>query len=82
MLTFFSDLLEGWKELRTSQGYSYQVSRGGKRRVVLVEDYGRRGMIDEHWLRTGVWTDEELHKRFRNYAIRPRNRQARRLQPA
>ena len=73
MLSFISDLLGGWKELRTSQGYSYQVSRSGKRRVVPVEDYGRRGLVDEDWLRTGEFGDVALSRKFRNYNL-PRSR--------
>ena len=69
MISYLTDLLGGWRELRTQQGYSYQISRSGKRRVVPVEDYGRRGEIDEHWLLTGEFADEKIHRRFRNYNL-------------
>jgi hypothetical protein len=69
MLDFFYDLVTGWTEVRSQQGYSYQQSRGGKRRVVPVENYGRRGEIDEKWLETGEFTDEQVHKQFRNYNL-------------
>jgi hypothetical protein len=69
MLTCLAKILLGWKELRTSQGYSYQISRTGKRRVVPVADYGRRGQVDEIWLLTGTWGDEAMTTRFRNYTL-------------
>jgi hypothetical protein len=69
MFVFLCGLLGGWKELRTSQGYSYQVSRSGKRRVVPVADYGRRGLIDEGWLKTGERDDVAVGKRFGNYSL-------------
>ena len=71
MLDFFYDLVGGWTEVRSQQGYSYQVSRSGKRRVMPVEDYGRRGEIDQQWLSTGEFTDEGIHKRFKDYALTP-----------
>jgi hypothetical protein len=71
MLDFFYDLVSGWTEVRSQFGYSYQVSRGGKRRVVAVENYGRRGEIDEQWVQTGEFTDEGIHKRFKNYTLTP-----------
>lgn len=81
MISFLSDLLGGWREVRVYQGYSYQVSRSGERRVVPVEDYGRRGTIDEDWLGTGKFTDEQAHKKFRNYNLR-RQLKRRKLQAA
>jgi hypothetical protein len=70
MISFLSDLLGGWRQVRVYQGYSYQVNRGGQRRVVPIEDYGRRGAIDEDWLKNGEFSDEQVHRRFRNYSLR------------
>jgi hypothetical protein len=76
MISFLTDLVGGWRELRTQQGFSYQISRTGKRRVIPVEDYGRRGEIDRQWLDTGEFCDEKMHRQFRNYtmASRPRRK--------
>ena len=70
MRTFLNELLGGWKETRTSQGFSYQVSRDGRRRAIPIQDYGRRGTIDETWLATGEFSDEQMHRRFRDYNLR------------
>ena len=77
MRSFLSDLLGGWKEVRVLQGYSYQLSRDGRRRAVPVEDYGRRGTIDETWIATGEFADEQIHRRFRNYNLRSQVRKQR-----
>ena len=70
MISFLTGLVGGWRELRTYQGYSYQINRAGKRRVVPVEDYGRRGTIDELWVNTGEFSDEKIHRKFRNYNLK------------
>jgi hypothetical protein len=67
MISFLNNLVEGWKELRNTQGYSYQVSRSGKRRVVPVDDFGRRGEIDGHWIATGEFAEDRLRKTFNRY---------------
>jgi hypothetical protein len=77
MISFLSDLIGGWREVRVSQGYSYQTNRVGERRAIPVEDYGRRGDIDEDWLATGEFSDERIHRRFRNYNLRKERRAAR-----
>ena len=82
MLSFLNDLVGGWRETRTLQGYSYQVSRTGKRRVVPVDNYGRRGEIDHEWLATGEFSDAQMHRRFKNYHLVRANRAARRVQTA
>ena len=69
MISFLTDLVGGWRELRTQQGFSYQISRTGKRRVVPVEDYGRRGEVDFTWLESGEFSDEKVHRKFRNYNL-------------
>ena len=70
MISFLTDLVGGWRETRTQQGFSYQISRNGKRRVVPVEDYGRRGEVDLQWLDTGEFSDEKIHRKFRNYSLK------------
>jgi hypothetical protein len=77
MISFLSDLIGGWREVRVSQGYSYQVNRAGERRAVPVEDYGRRGDIDEDWIKTGEFADAQIHRRFRNYNLTKELRAAR-----
>jgi len=69
MISFLTDLVGGWRETRTFQGFSYQVNRNGKRRVVPVEDYGRRGEVDLGWLDTGEFSDERMHRKFRNHTL-------------
>ncbi|CAN5668940.1 hypothetical protein BH09PLA1_BH09PLA1_29690 [soil metagenome] len=69
MISFITDLVGGWRELRTQQGFSYQINRSGKRRVVPVQDYGRRGTIDDVWMRTGEFADEKIHRKFRNHTL-------------
>src|SRR4051812_31191840 len=44
------DLLGGWKELRATGGFSYQVSRNGKRRVIPIEGYRNRTVADHGWV--------------------------------
>ena len=70
MISFLTDLVGGWRELRTQQGFSYQMSRTGKRRVVPVDDYGRRGEVDFQWLDTGEFSDEKIHRKFRDYNLK------------
>jgi hypothetical protein len=59
----------GWKECRSSQGYSYQVHRSGKRRVVPIEGWRVRGVADEEWVLTGKWSDENHSQRYRDYTL-------------
>ena len=68
MIGTLFDLIGGWREVRTSAGFSYQVSRKGKRRVVPIEGWRNRGLPDEHWVETGVFADDRLSvERFRDY---------------
>jgi hypothetical protein len=75
------DLIGGWKEVRASAGFSYQISRNGKRRIVPIEGYRSRGLRDEQWIETGVFADEKVSERFRNFSLdmtektaRPKNK--------
>ncbi len=69
MISFLTDLVGGWRETRSFQGFSYQINRNGKRRVVPVEDYGRRGEIDLQWLDTGEFAEEKVHRKFRSHTL-------------
>jgi hypothetical protein len=66
------DLIGGWREVRASMGFSYQVSRGGRRRVVPIEGYRRRGVADQQWVETGTFADDGLSERFRDFSYVPR----------
>ena len=66
------DLIGGWREVRASMGFSYQVSRGGRRRVVAIDGYRRRGVADEQWVETGTFADDGLSERFRDFSYVPR----------
>lgn len=74
MMNFLNDLLSGWRVLRTSQGYSYEVSRSGERRVVPVEDYGRLGEIDSHWIATGEFIEETMRRGYRKSTFKKSRR--------
>ena len=65
------DLLGGWREVRASMGFSYQVSRGGRRRIVAIDGYRRRGVADEQWVATGTFADDGLSARFRDFSYEP-----------
>ena len=68
MIGTLFDLIGGWREVRTSAGFSYQVSRKGKRRIVPIEGWRNRGLPDDHWAETGTFSDERLSvERFRDY---------------
>ena len=71
MIGSFLDLLGGWKQVRAFAGFSYQVSRGGKRRVVPIEGYRTRGLADHQWVESGVFADDGLSKRFREFSYVP-----------
>ena len=62
------DFIGGWREVRAYAGFSYQVSRKGKRRIVPIEGWRNRGLQDEHWLETGTFADDRLSvESFRDY---------------
>ena len=73
MLGQLMDLIGGWREVRASMGFSYQVSRSGKRRIVPIDGYRRRGSADEAWVLTGTFADDGLSERFRNFSYVPRS---------
>lgn len=65
------DLIGGWREVRASMGFSYQVARNGKRRIVPIDGYRRRGLPDERWIETGTFADDGLSERFRDFSYVP-----------
>ena len=71
MITSLMDLIGGWRESRTTGGFSYQISRNGKRRVVSVDDYRNIKDADDQWLETGTFTDDGVSRRFREYSFQP-----------
>ena len=72
------DLLGGWREVRASMGFSYQVARNGKRRVIPIDGYRTRGVADEQWVATGTFADDGLSERFRDFSFVPPRQQGRR----
>lgn len=77
MIDSLMDLIGGWKQVRCFQGFSYEVSRGGKRRVVPIEGYLRRGVPDTRWVKTGEFAEEKLHEQFKNSSLAPMPKQTR-----
>jgi hypothetical protein len=71
MIASLFDLLGGWRDVRASGGFSYQVSRSGKRRIVPIEGYRKRGLADHQWVDTGTFADDGLSERFRDFSYQP-----------
>jgi hypothetical protein len=67
-------VIGGWKQVRHVGGYSYQMSRWGRRRIVQEPGFKHYGDRDEHWLSTGHWSEEEVKGRFKrkDYIATPR----------
>ncbi len=79
MLGSLWDWVGGWKQVRASAGFSYQVGRGGKRRIVPIEGYRKRGLADQQWVETGVFADERVSERFKDYMHKPQKPKRERL---
>ena len=77
MIAQLIDLIGGWREVRASMGFSYQVARNGKRRIVPIDGYRRRGLADEQWITTGTFADDGLSERFRDFSYVPSQRPTR-----
>jgi len=74
------DLIGGWREVRASMGFSYQVARSGKRRIIPIDGYRKRGLADEQWVGTGTFADDGLSERFRDFSyVAPREPKRSRL---
>ena len=69
MLWQLIDLIGGWREVRSRGGFSYQVSRNGKRRIVPIEDWINKGLRDENWLETGKFADDAIVKRYGQFHL-------------
>jgi hypothetical protein len=79
MLGSLFGLIGGWREVKAYAGYSYQVSRRGRRRVVPIEGYRKRGLADLQWVETGKFAEDGLSERFKNYQHQPRKPKRQRL---
>jgi hypothetical protein len=80
MIATLFDLLGGWKEVRTYAGFSYQMSRKGKRRIVPIEGWRNRGLVDQQWVETGMFADDRIsNERFRGFEHTPRPAKRKRL---
>ena len=66
-MDWLNTIISGWKQVRHVGGYSYQVSRWGRRRVVREPGFKHYGERDEHWLRTGHWAEEAMKGEFKQY---------------
>ncbi|MEA2709287.1 MAG: hypothetical protein QOF78_1888 [Phycisphaerales bacterium] len=64
-------LIGGWREVRASMGFSYQVARNGRRRIIPIDGYRKRGLADETWVATGTFADDGLSERFRDFSFVP-----------
>lgn len=71
MIGQLMDLIGGWREVRASMGFSYQIARNGRRRIVSIDGYRRRGLADESWIATGTFADDGLSDRFRDFSYVP-----------
>ena len=69
MLWSLIDLFGGWKTIRARSGFMYQVSRGGKRRIVPVEGWSKPGLRDEGWLVTGRFADDLIVKAYGKFHV-------------
>ena len=69
MLWQLIDIIGGWREVRSRGGFSYQVSRGGKRRIVPIEGWLKKGLRDEAWLGTGQFADDAVVSRYGDFHV-------------
>ena len=79
MLGSLFDLIGGWREVKTYAGYSYQVNRFGRRRVVPIEGWRKRGLADLQWVETGRFAEDGLSERFKNFHHQPQKPKRQRL---
>jgi hypothetical protein len=71
MIGALFDMIGGWKQVKATAGFSYEISRNGKRRIVPIEGYRTRGLADQQWVDSGVFADDGLSERFRNFSYTP-----------
>ena len=79
MIGSLFDLIGGWREVKSYAGYSYQANRRGRRRVIPIEGYRKRGLADLQWVETGRFAEDGLAERFKNYQHTPRKPKRTRL---
>ncbi len=78
MLGSLFDAIGGWRTVRERSGFSYQESRGGKRRIVPVEGWSKPGLRDEGWVTTGQFADDAIVGRYGDFNIAQHNLRKRR----
>jgi hypothetical protein len=69
MLWALLDLFGGWKTIRARAGFIYQVSRGGKRRIVPIEGWRKPGLRDEGWVVTGRFADDLIVSKYGDFHV-------------
>ena len=82
MLWSLIDVLGGWKTIRARSGFLYQVSRGGKRRIVPIEGWTKPGLRDEGWLANGRFADDLIAARYGNFHVNEHYRSKRKFAAA
>jgi hypothetical protein len=82
MLWQLIDLIGGWREVRSRGGFSYQVSRGGKRRIVPIEDWRNKGLRDESWIESGRFADDAVVRGYGDFHIAQHHKRKRMRQHA
>ena len=82
MIEALFQLLGGWKQVRAYAGFSYQMSRKGKRRIVPIEGYRNRGLPDNEWIETGKFADDRLIAGYGGYIYNPTKKPAKRTRLA
>jgi hypothetical protein len=71
-MSWLIETFAGWKQVRHVGGFSHQVSRWGRRRIVREPGFKQYGERDEHWLLTGCWSEEQVKGQFKQLIAMPR----------
>jgi hypothetical protein len=82
MLDSLFDMIGGWRTVRARGGFTYQESRGGKRRIVPIEGWSKPGLRDEQWIETGRFADDQIVKRYGHFHLADHHRDRRARQGA
>ena len=69
MLWALFDMFGGWKTIRARSGFMYQVSRGGKRRIIPIEGWSKPGLRDEGWVLTGRFADDLIVGKYGKFNV-------------
>jgi hypothetical protein len=59
-MNWLNTVIAGWKQVRHVGGHSYQSHDRAGRRIVREPGFKQYGERDEHWLRTGHWSEEAM----------------------